>query len=314
MDSTLGALGGRDLITLLEYSKEELLLLVERARGYRSRKISDHPLEDKTVALLFEKPSTRTRVSMSVAIAELGGFPLVLPSEGLQVSRGESLMDTALVLSRYVHGVAARVRSHSTLEELAKWSNVPIINMLSDLFHPLQALADVMTMMERFGTDELRLAFVGDGGANTNHSLMIACALLGYNYVVSSPKDYGPDPRIVDKAEGVATPGWTIEMVEDPKEAVRDVDVIYTDTWASMGVKDMEKRTQVFPPYQVNGELLEAAGTRAIVLHCQPWFIGQEIARDVAYGPRSLAFEQAENRLHSAKSVVSALLGRQLRA
>ncbi len=266
-------------------------------------------MRGKTIALIFEKPSTRTRVSTSVAINELGGYPLDLSTTALQISRGETLRDTALVLSRYVHAIAARVKKHETLLELAKWADVPVVNMLSDKFHPLQALADSMTMRERFGDRKLRVVFVGDGGANTSHSLMLASALQGHYHVVACPSAYSPDPLILERAKEIASrTGGHIEVTEDPKEAANGANVIYTDTWVSMGVPDAEKRMRVFPPYQVNEALISLAEEDVIVMHCQPWFLGQEITERIAYGPHSVAFEQAENRLHTAKAIFKAIL------
>ncbi len=300
---------GRNLLSLLDYSPEEFNYLIELSMDYKRGRISGEPLKGKTVALIFEKPSTRTRVSTSVAIRELGGYPLELPTAALQISRGETIRDTALVLSRYVHAIAARVKKHETLLELAKWADVPVVNMLSDRYHPMQALADAMTMKERFGDRRLKVAFVGDGGANTSHSLMLASALQGHHHIVACPLAYQPDPLILERAREIASKtGGLIEVVEDPKEAVREADVIYTDTWVSMGVPDVERRMKVFPPYQVNEALVSLAKGDVIVMHCQPWFLGQEITEGVAYGPHSVAFEQAENRLHTAKAIFEAIL------
>lgn len=296
-------------MSLLDYSPEEFNYLIELSMDYKRGRISGEPLKGKTVALIFEKPSTRTRVSTSVAIRELGGYPLELPTAALQISRGETIRDTALVLSRYVHAIAARVKKHETLLELAKWADVPVVNMLSDRYHPMQALADAMTMKERFGDRRLKVAFVGDGGANTSHSLMLASALQGHHHIVACPLAYQPDPLILERAREIASKtGGLIEVVEDPKEAVREADVIYTDTWVSMGVPDVERRMKVFPPYQVNEALVSLAKGDVIVMHCQPWFLGQEITEGVAYGPHSVAFEQAENRLHTAKAIFEAIL------
>jgi len=300
---------GRNFLSLLDYSPEEFDYLINLSIDYKKGRFSDKPLRGKTIALIFEKPSTRTRVSTSVAINELGGYPLELSTTALHISRGETLKDTALVLSRYVHAIAARVKKHETLLELAKWADVPVINMLSDKYHPLQALADAMTMKERFGNRKLRVVFVGDGGANTSHSLMLASALQGHHHVVACPSAYSPDPLILERAKEIASrTGGHIEVTEDPKEAAKGANVIYTDTWVSMGVPDAEKRMQIFPPYRVNEALISLAEEDVIVMHCQPWFLGQEITERVAYGPHSVAFEQAENRLHTAKAIFKAIL------
>ncbi len=309
MASVLRRLKGKDFLTLLDFTPLEFKALIVRSREHKWGLVRGDPLKGKYVAGIFEKPSTRTRVSMSVATFDLGGVFLELPTSSLQVSRGETLRDTAQVLSRFVNAIAARVKSHSTLEELAKWADVPVINMLSDKFHPLQALTDVFTMIEFFGERKLKVVFLGDGAANTNHSLMIASALVGYDYVVGAPQEYWPDKGIVSKVEEIMEEtGGALRVVEDPVEAVREADVIYTDTWFSMGVKDIERRKNVFPPYQVNSKLLSHAAPHVKVMHCQPWFLGQEITEEVAYGPHSIAFEQAENRLHTAKAVLEALL------
>ncbi len=309
MASVLRRLKERDFLTLLDFTPLEFRALITRSREHKWGLARSEALRGKYVAGIFEKPSTRTRVSMSVATFDLGGVFLELPTSSLQVSRGETLRDTAQVLSRFVNAIAARVKTHSTLEELARWADVPVINMLSDRFHPLQALTDVFTMMEFFGDRKLRVVFLGDGAANTNHSLMIASALAGYDYVVGSPHEYWPDVDVVARVEDIMKEtGGSLRITEDPVEAVKEADVVYTDTWFSMGVEDLERRKEVFPPYQVNSELLKHASPHVKVMHCQPWFLGQEITEEVAYGPHSIAFEQAENRLHTAKAVLEALL------
>ncbi len=309
MASVIRGLKGRDFLTLLDFTPLEFKALLERSREHKWGLAKSNTLKGKYVAGIFEKPSTRTRVSMSVATFDLGGVFLELPTSSLQVSRGETFRDTAQVLSRFVNAIAARVKSHSTLEELAKWATVPVINMLSDKFHPLQALTDVFTITEFFGSKKVKVVFLGDGATNTNHSLMIASALAGYDYVVGAPRDYWPDENIVSKVKEInRQTGGSLEVTDDPIEAVKDADVVYTDTWFSMGVSDIERRKEAFPPYQVNINLLSHAAPHVKVMHCQPWFIGQEITEEVAYGPHSIAFEQAENRLHTAKAVLEALL------
>ncbi len=306
----LRRLRGRDYLTLKDITPEEFRALVLRSLDHKRGLVSGAPLAGKHVAGIFEKPSTRTRVSFAVATSSLGGVFLNLPKEALQISRGETLKDTALVLSRFVDAIAARVKSHDTLVELARWADVPVINLLSDRYHPLQALADVMTIVENFGERKVDVAFVGDGSANTCASLMFASVLMGYNFRVGAPEGYMPREDDLKFAERLAKlTGSEISLTENPKEAVKDAHVIYTDTWFSMGVSDIDKRKEVFPPYQVNSELLRAASPDVIVMHCQPWFLGQEITEEVAYGPRSRAFDEAENRLHTSKAVLEALLG-----
>ncbi len=303
----------RDLLTLLQLTPEEILQVVNTSFAEKSRVKRGEGytpvLAGKAVFTFYEKPSTRTRVSFGRAATLLGITVLESTREHMQLSRGETLKDTALVLSRYVDAIAARVIHHSTLEELARYSSVPVINLLSDKYHPLQALADVMTILESFPRKKVKVAFIGDGSANTCHSLMVACASLGLDFTVGCPQDYTPDPKVVAEAEERARKqGATVEVIESPTKAAHMADVIYTDTWFSMGVKDVEKRRRIFPPYQVNSKLLSYASRDAIVLHCQPWFLGQEITADIAYSPKSKAFEQAENRLYTSMAVLRFLL------
>lgn len=303
------SLKGRDFLTMLDLTPFELRYLLRRSWEHKYGLAPKDSLKGKYVAGIFEKPSTRTRVSISVATFDLGGVFLELPISNLQISRGESMRDTAEVLSRFVHAIAARVKLHSTLEELAIWAKVPVINLLSDKFHPLQALADIFTIQEFFGDKKVKIAFLGDGSANTNHSLMIASALMGYDYCVGAPKDYWPSEDVVSRVrEILERTGGSLTITEDPTEAVKGVDVIYTDTWKSMGVEDLERRMQLLPPYQVNLQLLSEAPPHVRVMHCQPWYIGEEITEEVAYGEHSIAFDQAENRLHTAKAVLEALI------
>ncbi|RLG52461.1 MAG: ornithine carbamoyltransferase [Thermoproteota archaeon] len=303
----------RDLLTLLQLTQEEITQIIHESFAEKSRVKRGEGyvpvLAGRAVFTIYEKPSTRTRASFNRAASLLGITVIESTREHMQLSRGETLKDTALVLSRYVDAIAARVLHHSTLEELAHHAAIPVINLLSDKYHPLQALADVMTILEYFPNRKVKVAFIGDGSANTCHSLMIACASLGMDFTVGCPPEYAPDSQVIAAARVRARKqGCTVEVVESPAEAVHMADVIYTDTWFSMGVKDIEKRREAFPPYQVNSELLAHASEDAIVLHCQPWFLGQEITADVAYSPRSKAFEQAENRLYTSMAVLKFLL------
>jgi len=304
----------KDFLSLQDYSASEINDILSKSmffkRAVKSKLDIPQDLKGKHVLLLFEKPSTRTRISMCVAVSMLGGAPIPVDKSSLQASRGETLKDTALVLSRYVDAIAARVKDHNSLLELSKHASIPVINMLSDKFHPLQALADAMTILENKGLKkDLIIVFVGDGSANTCHSLMIVCSKLGFRFRVACPEGYKPDEKILNSAlSNCKSSGASISIFLDPKEAVQDADVIYTDTWFSMGVTDIERRKKVFPPYQVNSELLSYAKKDVIVLHCQPWFLGQEITEDVAYGPHSKAFDQAENRLYTSMAVLSKLL------
>ncbi len=291
----------RHLLSIADLSPQELSQLVDRTIDFKEGKVGEKALREKCIALIFQKPSTRTRVSFEVAINELGGHPISLGWSELQLGRGETIADTARVLSKYVHAVIMRLYKHTELLEFAKHSSVPVINALTDLEHPCQVIADLATLKQHFGKLEgLRLTWVGDGN-NVCNSLCLACALLGLELVLSIPEGY--DPPLLDKAREM---GGKVEVRREPSEAVLDCDVIYTDVFVSMGQETQaEQRMRVFyPKYQVNRQLLEKTKTNSVVLHCQPWRIGQEITADVAYSERCLAFQQAENRLHSAKSVL----------
>ncbi|HEY3193513.1 MAG TPA: ornithine carbamoyltransferase [Solirubrobacterales bacterium] len=286
-------------LTGSELDRDELLALLERAeelkRG-RGRGEGSDALAARSVALVFEKPSTRTRVSFEVGVAELGGTPLILRGDELQLTRGESFADTGRVLSRYVHGIVIRSGSDERVRDLAGESSVPVINGLTPQHHPCQALADLLTLKERFGElDGVRLAYVGDGN-NVARSLAILGGIAGVEVVVSSPDGY----RI---EEGLA------ELDDDPRSAVAEADAIYTDVWVSMGDEtEADRRRADLAPYQVNEELLAAASHRVIALHCLPAHPGEEITAEVLYGERSAVWDQAENRLHAQKALLERLL------
>jgi ornithine carbamoyltransferase len=283
-----------------ELSHSELLKLLDRAielkAGRADREGADF-LAGRSVALVFEKPSTRTRVSFEVGVAELGGTPVVLRGDELQLTRGESIGDTARVLSRYVHAIAIRSGSHEAVAELASAADVPIVNALTPLHHPCQALADLMTLRERFGDlDKLRLAYVGDGN-NVARSLAIVGGLAGVDVVVASPGGFE-----LDDVAGA-------RLIEDPLEAVSGADAVYTDVWVSMGDEaEADPRRAALGPYQVNSELMAAAGDRAIALHCLPAHPGDEISEEVLYGSQSAVWDQAENRLHAQKALLELLV------
>jgi ornithine carbamoyltransferase len=289
-----------DFLTGEELDRNELLALLERAeelkRG-RDRGEGSDSLAGLSVALVFEKPSTRTRVSFEVGTAELGATPVVLRGDELQLTRGESFGDTGRILSRYVHGIVIRSGSDERIRELADGASVPVINGLTPQHHPCQALADLLTLKERFGELEgLRLAYVGDGN-NVARSLAILGGIAGVDVVISSPEGY----RI---EEGLA------ELNDDPRTAVSDADAIYTDVWVSMGDEaEADRRRADLAPYQVNDELLAAASHRAVALHCLPAHPGEEISAEVLYGERSAVWDQAENRLHAQKALLERLLG-----
>jgi ornithine carbamoyltransferase len=295
----------RHFIVGTELTRAELEAVVERAVELkRAGRDGARPLRDRTVALLFEKPSTRTRVSFQVAISQLGGTGLLLRSEELQLARGESVKDTALVLSRYIDALAVRVGEHSLLEELAEHASVPVVNALTPLHHPCQALADLQTLRERFGHLEgLRVAYVGDGN-NVCHSLMLLGARAGVEVVAATPPELAPDEAIVSAA------GELARVVEDPAKAAWDSHALYTDVWVSMGDEgDADRRRELLQPYRLDSGLLGKARPDAIVMHCLPAHPGEEITDDLLYGERSAVWDQAENRLHAQKALLEALLG-----
>ena len=309
-------LKGRDLLSVSDLSPEELRQVLALAQEYKRRRYAGERvipvLKGKHVALIFQKPSTRTRVSMEVAVLELGGNPLTFNWNELQLGRGEPIKDTARVLSRYVDAIAARVYKHGDLEELAKYADVPVINLLSDREHPLQAIADVMTIIEKKGDVKgVKVVFVGDGRDNVAHSLILAVTMLGGNMVVAAPRDLRPDPSILRLAEEYASmSGGSIEVTEDPREAVKGADVVYTDVWVSMGEEEIaEKKKALLRDYQVNVELMKLAKRDAIFMHCLPAKRGEEVTEEVIEGPWSVVWDQAENRLHAQKAVLALLLG-----
>jgi ornithine carbamoyltransferase len=288
----------RNFLTGEELSPDELSRLLGRARELKSGRPAEgrDALAGRSVALVFEQPSTRTRVSLEVGVAELGGSAVVLRGDELQLTRGESVADTARVLSRYLHAVAIRSGSHSSLVEFAEAADVPVVNALTPEHHPCQALADLMTLAERFGELEgLRVAYVGDGN-NVARSLAILGPAAGVEVVVSSPPGYELEDA------GAA------ELVSDPAEAVAGADAVYTDVWVSMGDEDEGARREALAPYQLNAELLARASDRAIALHCLPAHPGEEITEDVLYGDHSAVWDQAENRLHAQKALLELLL------
>ena len=303
----------RHLLSVGDLSAEEILYLIDLAIDYkrmRKRGVRNTgELAGKTVAIVFEKPSTRTRASFSVAVYEMGGLPIVYSRDELQLARGEPVRDVARVLSKYHDAIAARVYRHRDLEELRRFSAVAVINLLSDVEHPLQALADYMTIQERFGTLKgIKLAFVGDGRDNVFNSLAIAGLKLGVEVRVACPKGYEPN---VDQLAGVAgNVSGKIEVFNDPLEAVRGADVVYTDVFVSMGQEaEREERLRAFlPRYRVTRELMNEAGKHAVFMHCLPARRGEEVEEEVLESASSIVFEQAENRLHTSKAVLRYLL------
>src|SRR5439155_20115696 len=263
-------------------------------------------LPGRTVGLIFQKPSTRTRVSFEAGVAELGGTALHLAGSDLQLGRGETIRDTAYVLSRYLNAVMIRTFAQADVEEFAEYASIPVVNGLTDEEHPCQALADLMTIRERFGRlDGIRVAYLGDGN-NVCASLMVACAKLGMSFVAATPPAYRPDERVVGIAREA---GGSVELVDDPREAARGADVLYTAVWTSMGQdEERERRLRDLAGYGIDEELVRLAGDDAIVLHCLPAHYGEEITEDVLYGPQSAVWDQAENRLHAQKALLALVM------
>jgi ornithine carbamoyltransferase len=300
----------RDYLTVDSLTTEELSKVLDLAEELKRDRRQRDDLAGKSVAMIFEKPSTRTRISFEVAIAELGGHAVILNANELQLGRGETVEDTARVLSRYVHAVVVRTFAQSRLETLAAAGSIPVINALSDFSHPCQALADLQTIREHRGSlAGLKLAYLGDGN-NVAHSLLKAGALAGMHVAVGSPAGYEPIPQVVDQAESLAAEtGGQVTCTSDPLEAASDADIVYTDVWASMGQEgEASARTMLFRPFQVNAHVMEAAKPDALVMHCLPAHRGEEISADVIDGPNSVVFDQAENRLHSQKALLLFLL------
>lgn len=303
---------GRHFLDLADFSKEELLFFLDVAADLKKRwLLGECPkvLEGKIVALLFEKPSLRTRVSFEVATRQLGGESFYLGPQEVGLGKREAIKDVALVLGRMVDAIVLRTFAHETVLEMAKYSGVPVINGLSDLHHPCQVLGDLFTILEKKGTLNVRIAFVGDGN-NVCHSWIVAAARLGLFLIVSTPERYRPLQYIWDWAqEETKKSGAKILYEPDPRKAVQGVDVIYTDVWASMGKEEeLEERMPFFLPYQVNEDLLALASSEVMVMHCMPAHRGQEITDEVIDGPHSVVIDEAENRLHAQKAILSLLL------
>jgi ornithine carbamoyltransferase len=313
----LNNLYGRHCLTLQDFSAEEMNQILGMAAGLKdkqSKGVTHQLLAGKTLAMIFQKPSTRTRVSFEVGMWQLGGMALFLSSQELQMGRGEPIKDTAAVLSRYVDGIMIRTFDHEEVEELALHASVPVINGLTDLLHPCQVLADLMTIKERFGRLKgIKLAYLGDGN-NVAHSLMLGCTKMGLDVAVGAPPGYLPNARIEEKARGnTLESGSRLLITSDPLQAVENADVIYTDVWASMGQEaEKQARREVFSSYQVNSGILDMAAPGAVIMHCLPAYRGEEISSEVLDGERSIVLEQAENRLHAQKGLMALLIGENL--
>jgi len=305
---------GRDFLSLHDWSRPELdqiLTLAEELKLRRRSGLSDQPLAGKTVGLYFAKPSTRTRVSFEVGVQQLGGSALFLSAADLQLRRGETVADSARVLSRYLDGIVIRTFSHREVEEWAAYADVPVINGLTDQEHPCQVMADLLTIREKKGRlDGLRLAYVGDGN-NMAHSLMDGCAKFGMHITVACPPGYEPSSEVVERAAAAeAESGGSVRVTTDPREAAEGADIVYTDVWASMGQEDeAEHRKAVFGPYQVNRALMNLAKPDAIFMHCLPAHRGEEVTAEILDGPQSVIFDEAENRLHAHKAIMALLIG-----
>jgi ornithine carbamoyltransferase len=306
-------LKGRSFTRIGAWSRDELETLLDLAdelKAERARRPELRVLPGRTIGLIFHKPSTRTRVAFEGGIAELGGMALFLPAAELQLARGESYRDTALVLSRFLSALMIRTFEQAEVEEFAEHASIPVINGLTDESHPLQALADAMTLRERFGTlDGVRLAYVGDGN-NVCHSLMRIAGRFGMTFVAATPPGYEPDPAFAAAAaEDARANGGSVEVTTDPREATEGAHAVYTDVWASMGREDeRERRLRDLEPYRVDAGLLELADPEGVAMHCLPAHVGEEISADVLYGPRCLAWEQAENRLHTQKALMALVI------
>lgn len=306
-------LTGRDFLRLADFTKEELnglLAFAAELKKAQKEGVVYQPLKGKTLGMIFEKASTRTRVSFEVGMYQLGGQGMFFSSRDLQIGRGEPISDTAQVLARYVDGIMIRTFGQEIVEEFAKHASVPVINGLTDSYHPCQALADFQTIIERKGNLEgLKLAYIGDGN-NMVHSLMIGAAKLGVNIAVASPAGYEPDENVVRLTEQFAqASGSKVWITEDPKEAAADADVIYTDVWASMGQEEEhERRVKAFANYQVNEALVKYADPNFIFMHCLPAHRGEEVSSEVIDGPHSVVFDEAENRLHVQKAIMAAIM------
>jgi ornithine carbamoyltransferase len=307
-------MSGRDFLSMGDLSRGEIQSLVELAIKLKSdsrQGALQHLLANKVVGLLFEKPSTRTRASFETAIYQLGGEAMYLRADELQLSRGEPLKDTARILGDYLNAVVIRTYAHQNLVEFAEYAPVPIINALSDLEHPTQIVADMLTVLEAKGRfSGLRFVWVGDGN-NVCNSWLLGGSQMGMNLVVSCPKEYEPDKQVMSKARQYASEsGGTVEIITNPTRAAEDADVLYTDVWVSMGQeKGAKRKERMFKPYQINAKLVSKAKADVSLMHCLPAHRGLEITDEALEGPSSVVWKQAENKLHGARAVLAAFLG-----
>lgn len=306
-------LKGKDFLTLKDFSAGEIMSLVDLGILLKTKMKNGEAtpiLQGKTLGMIFQKASTRTRVSFEVGMYQLGGQALFLNSNDLQIGRGETIEDTARVLSRYLDGILIRTFSHKEVETLAEYSDVPVINGLTDDYHPTQVLADLITIKEHKGNFKgLKFSYIGDGNNMTN-SLMVGCAKMGIDISIATPVGYEPDSELVTQAaEYAKLSGGSIFISNDVKTATSGADIIYTDTWASMGQEEEKAiRKKAFAEYQINSKLLGLADKRAIVMHCLPAYRGQEITNEVIEGSQSVVFDEAENRLHAHKAIMATIM------
>jgi ornithine carbamoyltransferase len=306
-------LKGRDFLRVNDWQADELLAVLDVAERFKARqreRVPHRHLEGRTLGMIFQKPSTRTRVSFEVGITQLGGTGLYLAVGDLQLGRGETIKDTAVVLSRYLDGIMIRTFRQADVDELAAHADIPVINGLTDEFHPCQALADVMTIRERFGhVERVRVAYLGDGN-NVCHSLMVACAKLGMRFIAATPRGYEPATEVYMWArEAADASGGSVALSYDPEEAATGADVLYTDVWTSMGQEEeRERRLHDLAGFAIDERVLALASERAVVMHCLPAHYGEEVSEEILHGPRSAAWDQAENRLHAQKALMALVI------
>ena len=304
---------GKDFLTLLDYDKNilnNLLDLAQKLKRETRRGISHHILENKILIMIFAKPSLRTRVSFEVGIKQLGGSAVVLKQDEINLGVRETIADTARVLTRYADGVMIRTFDHNDVTEFASYSDVPVINALTDLCHPCQVLADLLTIKEKFNKLEgLKLAYIGDGN-NMANSLIAGCSIMGMDVSIACPEGYEPDEHYLQKCREIAQiSGSTIQITNVPSDAAKSANIVYTDVWASMGQEaEAEERRKIFKGYQINEELLKNAAKDVIVLHCLPAHRGEEIAENTLENHADIIFEQAENRLHAQKAIMASIM------
>lgn len=307
---------GRDFLSLEDFTQDEILSLLAYARFLKSEKKQNRPhrlLEGQSVALYFEKPSNRTRVSFEVGVFDLGAHPIYLRKEEINLGVRETIADTARTLSRYVQGIMIRTFAHTDVEQLARYADVPVINGLTDDHHPCQVLADLLTIQEVFGDLKgKKLAYIGDGANNMSHSLLVGCALMGMDVAIAAPEGHGPKKAVLEKAEALAKEaGSSILITNSIAQAAAGAHALYTDVWASMGQEsEIDARRDIFQGYQINEAAMQQADPKAVVLHCLPAHRGEEISADTLEKHADIIFEQAENRLHAQKAIMVALMRR----